>query len=36
MPELGAFRIGQTGHGVDNRTLSFRDAVDLTDEADNL
>src|SRR5215472_7043594 len=36
MPELGAFDVGQPSHGLDNRTLSFRDVVDLTDEADDL
>src|SRR5215510_12215721 len=36
MPELGAFRIRETSHGVDDRTLSFGDVVDLTDESDDL
>lgn len=36
MPELGAFRIGETSHSMDDRTFAFRDVVDLTDEPDDL
>ena len=36
MPELGAFRIRETSHGMDDSTLSFGDVVDLTDEPDDL
>ena len=36
MPELGAFRIRETGHGMDDRAFSFLDVVDLTDQADDL
>src|SRR5215469_1846203 len=36
MPELGAFRIRETSHGMDDRTLSFGDVVDLTNEPDDL
>src|SRR5215469_9742307 len=35
MPELRAFGVGEAGHRMNHRTLSFRDVVDLTDERDD-